>query len=1058
MLTLVLAASSSPPSCNTADVPHLDARYAPDHLNFLCMNYTRPVPLPCHAAADQWKPRWFSKSTPSRRKFVIYAWWPPNFLDFDAYAAAGFNLALTENYLGGECWKLGPNRTVTHDQLLDFNIEASTEYARRGILTVFNTGNTCNKQLARSATVAYGNRTGGRIEGRVNLTARAFGAERKPGVRARSKGQTVPELEYITTELARRGVLDQFVGIQIHDDTEVQTGETIASAAWLAEHTPNFVPFVNQVSGASGPQTLYRTGLMVSAPEQYPIQCPASDCANASTFNATHAAINQMSAYETNALDDERYGLDSWPLFHIGDSQGPFDQPDPDQDSRGSIYSMNVRSDSLVRWMGYGALAYGATGLNWYCWGGGIWWGPRFGTGDDMTKPGRPTPMYATVREVNADAGEWGDEMLAGGFGFAGALHTGFRSKLRGGGAPSAHTVVTAMSDDLLVGVFTPSALRGGGGDDASSAAAYLIIVSKQVSGQLEGLPARNVSLTLHPSVGHASVASPGPQGPRGFDELYQKHGVPKPPPGTRRDQHAHVARPLHHAAAKGSQQAAVRVTVEVVGGGAAMVRLYAGSGPSDAAALLDACFAMVTFSFDPPSVSMASLKAPEWAYDSWHARYRPYENLELTGGRSFEDGEQTPFLIGASFSGAPPPTAADEAKAWAWAGVNMMSLSAPTHEDVISWGPASRAVGAVLDHGYPFGFFVALEPPASGALDAAGGRLLPSDVSALTRNFRCHGRWYGLLLSRNASGTPADLNAATAATTAMRIAGRWTVPLATAADAKAAIELGERGVALAMPLTPSLPVGGDVIRWAHAVAATYEPMRLMLAASYVPREPPSMYPGRDGTWVSQAPMPFVAAVDACVADSDSMLRFAAFSALAYGARGLFWRGAGTCAPVGTPRFSLLASINRRVAQWGNVFVSSKASTQDFSNGGYNVTKLWATGYALPSAVAPASGGADDLVQAADDDVLVAQLGSLGRDATSLVYVVNKRVSHEAGAAGVRTVRITLRHDVTATQPVEGDCGAGRCQCGLSTLGRTIVLQLPGGSGQLVAVSFWDGA
>ena len=36
------------------------------------------------------------------------------------------------------------------------------------------------------------------------------------------------------------------------------------------------------------------------------------------------------------------------------------------------------------------------------------------------------------------------------------------------------------------------------------------------------------------------------------------------------------------------------------------------------------------------------ALKAPSWAYDSWHANYRPYAGLELTAGRSFEDGEQT--------------------------------------------------------------------------------------------------------------------------------------------------------------------------------------------------------------------------------------------------------------------------------------------------------------------------------------------------------------------------------------------------------------------------------
>ena len=41
---------------------------------------------------------------------------------------------------------------------------------------------------------------------------------------------------------------------------------------------------------------------------------------------------------------------------------------------------------------------------------------------------------------------------------------------------------------------------------------------------------------------------------------------------------------------------------------------------------------------------------------------------------------------------------------------------------------------------------------------------------------------------------------------------------------------------------------------------------------------------------------------------------------------------------------------------------------------GYNVTRLWGTGYALPQEVAPGSGGISDLVQAADTDLLIAQV------------------------------------------------------------------------------------
>jgi len=42
---------------------------------------------------------------------------------------------------------------------------------------------------------------------------------------------------------------------------------------------------------------------------------------------------------------------------------------------------------------------------------------------------------------------------------------------------------------------------------------------------------------------------------------------------------------------------------------------------------------------------------------------------------------------------------------------------------------------------------------------------------------------------------------------------------------------------------------------------------------------------------------------------------------------------------------------------------------------------------------------------------------------------------------------------VAASQPLEGDCTAGACQCGAGIVGPDVVLDLPGGSGQLVALS-----
>lgn len=738
----------------------------------------------------------------------------------------------------------------------------------------------------------------------------------------------------------------------------------------------------------------------------------------------------------------------------MGAGNGPLDGPEsPDN------VTSNVRSDSLVRWMVYSAVAYGATALNYYCWGGGVWW-----INEDPTKPGKPPPTFQTVVEANADAGAWGDELLAGGFRFAGALHTGFMNERDGGSVPSDEAIVTRMSEDLLVGVFVPADAGGpipaaadGHATGADAPLAYLFIVDKRVSGQLGVVPARNVTLALHPSVAAASVARPGVQGPRGFDELRQRHGGVAPPPGKRRHQYAHTSREEVRAPTAGGSANAghsrVLVTVELVGGGGGLVRLY--PVPGGAAALIDACFSFIQWTYPPGDAHMSArspslnfgLKAPSWAYDSWHARYRPYEGLELTAGRSFEDGEQTNFIVGASFRGAPPPTAADEAEAWAWAGFNLLSVEAPPKDDLAVYGPASAAVGTVLDQGYPFGYFAIVEPADA----TPAGYFSPSDVLSLNRAFRCHGRWAGLLLARDADDTSAR-NATAAAAAALRTSGQgsWLLPFAIASSASAALALGERGVPLAMPSVPA--VGGtDPVAWAQAVVARYEPMRAMLAASYV------SYPCGAGCtrWRSVSDMPFVAALDACVSDSDSMLRWTAFSALAYGARGIFWQGAGRCAPLGSPRAGLLASINKRIVQWGNTFVASWGST-DFPGGGYNVTNMWSTGFVVPHAVPPGSGGANDLVQAADPDLLIVELGSQGRDGTRdgtpLVFIVDQRVSAQPGGAPVRTVRVQLRDDVQLTQPLEGDCAATRCQCGMSLLGNTVTLRLPGGSGQLVAL------
>ena len=50
---------------------------------------------------------------------------------------------------------------------------------------------------------------------------------------------------------------------------------------------------------------------------------------------------------------------------------------------------------------------------------------------------------------------------------------------------------------------------------------------------------------------------------------------------------------------------------------------------------------------------------------------------------------------------------------------------------------------------------------------------------------------------------------------------------------------------------------------------------------------------------------------------------------------------------MGSRRFGLLASINRRIAAWGNTFVADTPLSEGHE-GGYNVTRLWSTGFPLP--------------------------------------------------------------------------------------------------------------
>ena len=73
-----------------------------------------------------------------------------------------------------------------------------------------------------------------------------------------------------------------------------------------------------------------------------------------------------------------------------------------------------------------------------------------------------------------------------------------------------------------------------------------------------------------------------------------------------------------------------------------------------------------------------------------------PLNDLELSSGQNFEAGEQSAFIIAGSITSS--LAGPSEAKEWAWAGYNMLSMPAPTEADIAQYGGQSEAFGDLLD------------------------------------------------------------------------------------------------------------------------------------------------------------------------------------------------------------------------------------------------------------------------------------------------------------------------------------------------------------------------
>ena len=177
---------------------------------------------------------------------------------------------------------------------------------------------------------------------------------------------TLPELQYIAQALhgevddpryAGKNVSGYFSMVFLHDDTKSQLEENVEEAAWLMTTYPSLLPQVNMQMGNSVPSSIYRSHQFIMSPEQYPTTSIKWINDTTVSGNATTAAGAFIADMAENAMLDERYFQEHWPLFNVGAGSGSHD---------------SIRSRSLLRVQPYAATAYGATGLYWYCWGGGL--------------------------------------------------------------------------------------------------------------------------------------------------------------------------------------------------------------------------------------------------------------------------------------------------------------------------------------------------------------------------------------------------------------------------------------------------------------------------------------------------------------------------------------------------------------------------------------------------------------------------------------------------------------------------------------------------------------
>jgi len=295
------------------------------------------------------------------------------------------------------------------------------------------------------------------------------------------------ELQWLYDRVGQHPAL---AGFMIGDDQGEVSERSAACTQFLFEHRPHLIPWL---CGWIPPRNLAEHNNPIADPQIYP-----------TLYNwgapAERLAAETAAAYAGYSRQCREAGIIFWPMFNVTGDVG----------KRGPDMGGYCPSDSLLRFSGYSAIAYGAQGIWYLIYNSGALqhlgeWNTDFEVSQALT------PLYPIAQRMNHRIAAWGPKVL-------GRTSTGLFGTAFGAAAPkwpfaeeqanpeagdaltppAAGKLVEGMSDGLIVGILTKD-----------GRAPLAMVVDCRASKNLGDLPSRKVRVRFAPAVRQIAMLEP---------------------------------------------------------------------------------------------------------------------------------------------------------------------------------------------------------------------------------------------------------------------------------------------------------------------------------------------------------------------------------------------------------------------------------------------------------------------------------------------------------------------------------------------------------------------